>query len=134
MRINLSNKPVKTAETCIRMYADVEQINACIRILANSSASITRHSKVMALAGNETRLKILYLLFKEKQLCVCDLSDILHTSVSAVSQHLRKLKDGRLVRDQKIGQTIFYSITEEGLETLHPIFIQITQNNLQTIS
>ncbi|MDZ7694978.1 MAG: ArsR family transcriptional regulator [Balneolaceae bacterium] len=33
----------------------------------------------------------------EEHLCPCDLSDILDMSVPAVSQHLRKLKDGGLV-------------------------------------
>ena len=43
--------------------------------------------------GNSVRLKILYLLFEEKRLCVCDLSDILGMNISAISQHLRKIKE-----------------------------------------
>ena len=123
---------IKTEESCIRVYADVDQINHCIEILSEVSTSITSLSKIMNLGGNEARLKILYLIYKEKQICVCDLGDILDMSVSAISQHLRKLKDGNLIQDKKVGKTIFYSISEECLETLLAIFIQITKNKLET--
>ncbi|MBK9939143.1 MAG: ArsR family transcriptional regulator, partial [Chitinophagaceae bacterium] len=35
---------------------------------------------------------MIYLLEEEKELCPCDLSDILGMSIPAVSQHLRKLR------------------------------------------
>jgi DNA-binding transcriptional ArsR family regulator len=38
--------------------------------------SFTHLSDILALAGNEVRLKILYLLEEEKELCPCDLADI----------------------------------------------------------
>lgn len=119
---------IKTEESCIRVFADVEKINACIKLLSERAKSINNISKILSLAGNESRLKILYLLYKEKQMCVCDLSDVLHISISAVSQHLRKLKDSNLLLEKKIGQTIFYSINEDFLEIILPVFIQINHN------
>jgi len=77
------------------------------------------------LAGNEVRLKIIYLLEEEKELCPCDLSDILSMSIPAVSQHLRKLKDGNIVQTRKEGQTIYYSLTQENLKILKPFFKHI---------
>jgi DNA-binding transcriptional ArsR family regulator len=65
---------------------------------------------VLNLAGNAVRLKILYLLTQENELCPCDLSDILSMTVPAVSQHLKKLKDAGIVTTKKSGQTIFYSV------------------------
>jgi DNA-binding transcriptional ArsR family regulator len=64
----------------------------------------------LGVAGNLQRLKILYLLHAHKEMCVCDLAEILDITVSAVSQHLRKLKDKNLVRTRREGQTIYYSL------------------------
>ena len=60
-------------------------------------------SNVLALAGNDVRLKILYLMAEEKELCPCDMSDILGMTIPAVSQHLRKLKDGNIIEARKVG-------------------------------
>ncbi|SHG48116.1 regulatory protein, arsR family [Fodinibius roseus] len=79
---------------CIRDVADLNQINRCIESLEEVEGSIDRLTDILKLAANDVRLKILYLLNREEHLCPCDLSDILDMSVPAVSQHLRKLKDG----------------------------------------
>ena len=109
-------------KTCIRVYADVDQINQCKQDIEKVEESVSRLAKALNLAGNEVRLKILYLLEKESKMCPCDLSDILNMTVPAISQHLRKLKDAGLVETKKVGQTIFYSITESNTNILNPIF------------
>ena len=115
--------------TCIRLFADQEQIKNCRIMLKVAQKSFSRLSFILALAGNEMRLKILYLLEEEKELCPCDLADILSMTVPAVSQHLRKLKDGNIVETRKEGQTIYYSLTKENLKILKPFFKHI---NIQT--
>lgn len=65
---------------------------------------------LLAVAGNSQRLKILYLLHAHHEMCVCDLAEVLELTDSAVSQHLRKLKDRNLVKTRRDGQTIFYSL------------------------
>ena len=59
---------------------------------------------------------------EEKRLCVCDISDILGMTISAVSQHLRKLKDRKLIETEREAQTIFYSLTKEYEKMLKPFF------------
>ncbi|MCA8833374.1 ArsR/SmtB family transcription factor [Hymenobacter pini] len=76
---------------------------------------------VLALAGNEVRLRILYLLATEQQLCVCDIADILRMTVSAVSQHLRKLKDGGVLQARKVGQTVFYALSPTHAPLVQPL-------------
>lgn len=61
-------------------------------------------------AGNIQRLKTLYLLHAHREMCVCDLAEVLELTVSAVSQHLRKLKDKNIVKTRRKGQTIYYSL------------------------
>jgi DNA-binding transcriptional ArsR family regulator len=65
---------------------------------------------LLGIAGNIQRLKILYLLHAHKEMCVCDLAEVLEITDSAVSQHLRKLKDKNIVKTRRKGQTIYYSL------------------------
>lgn len=113
-------------ETCIRLFADQEQIKNCKDKLKKAQKSFASLSNILALAANEVRLKIVYLLEEEKELCPCDLSDILGMTIPAVSQHLRKLKDGNIVETRKEGQTIYYSLTQENIKILKPFFKHIT--------
>lgn len=119
-----------SSNTCIRVLADVNQIKECREKIKRVDESVDVVANALALAGNGARLKILFLLQEEGQLCPCDLSDILGMSVSAISQHLRKLKDGKIIEFKKTGQTIFYSVTSDYSEILKPIFKLITNNKV----
>lgn len=121
--------------TCIRLFADHEQIKNCKGMLKAAQKSFASLSNILALAGNEVRLKIIYLLEEEKELCPCDLADILGMSIPAVSQHLRKLKDGNIVETKKEGQTIYYSLRMDNLKILKPFFkyINVQTQKLQTV-
>ena len=109
-------------KSCIRVYANQAQIDDCKQSIEDVSASVTRISKALNLAGNEVRLKILFLLAKESQMCPCDLSDVLGMTVPAISQHLKKLKEAGIVKSEKIGQTVIYSLAESNSHILNPIF------------
>ncbi|HEX9657393.1 MAG TPA: metalloregulator ArsR/SmtB family transcription factor [Bacteroidota bacterium] len=67
-------------------------------------------ANLLGTAGNLQRLKILYLLHAHKEMCVCDLAEVLALTDSAASQHLRKLKDQNIVKSRRKGQTIYYSL------------------------
>ncbi|MBB6609700.1 winged helix-turn-helix transcriptional regulator [Pontibacter sp. Tf4] len=124
-----------SSKSCSRLFADQGQIRNCKDKLDIAQKSLTDLSNILALAGNEVRLKMLYLLEAEKELCPCDLADILGISIPAVSQHLRKLKDGSIVETRKVGQTIFYSLTQDNMEILQPFFKHINQqaNELEKV-
>jgi DNA-binding transcriptional ArsR family regulator len=106
---------------CIRVFADQEQIQQCTEKIKYAEPVFDRLAQVLDMAGNANRLKIIYLLREESNLCVCDLSDILGMSIPAVSQHLRKLKDAQLIQARKVGQTVFYSLREESTGILHSL-------------
>lgn len=74
--------------------------------------NIEEAAELMSLAGNATRLKLLYLLETHEEICVCDLAEMLGVSVSAVSQHLAKLKARGLVAPRRDAQTIYYRLTD----------------------
>ncbi len=67
-------------------------------------------SSTFAMLGDPTRLRILYTLSITDQCCVYHLSEILGMGVSAISHHLRKLRDRRLVKTKRDGLNIYYSV------------------------
>ena len=62
--------------------------------------------------GDTTRIRILYVLF-EAEVCVCDISESLNMSQSAVSHQLRILKQNKLVKARREGKSMFYSLADE---------------------
>jgi DNA-binding transcriptional ArsR family regulator len=78
--------------------------------IANDLAPLFRiHADLCRALGNQHRLAILCSL-RDGELCVSDLASSLVISVHNVSQHLRVLKEHKVVRSRKQGQTVYYSI------------------------
>lgn len=119
-----------SSNSCIRVLTDVSQIKECRQKVKQLDGSLLLLANAFGLVGNDVRIKILYLLQEEGQLCPCDLNDILGMNGPAISQHLRKLKDGKIITSKKTGQTIFYSLTPEYAEILKPIFKLISNNKV----
>mgnify|MGYP002517106070 CR=1 FL=1 len=67
--------------------------------------------------GDSTRIRILYVLF-QREMCVCDLAQILDMSQSAISHQLRVLKQTKLVTNRREGKTVFYSLADAHIETI----------------
>lgn len=63
----------------------------------------------LKLLSDKTRLTMLSLM-KEREWCVCEFVDILDISQPSVSQHLRKLKAQGIVKENKQGQWVYYSL------------------------
>lgn len=119
-------------ETCIRVFADPVQIRECRKKVTQNDKTFSQLATILSLAGSDVRLKILFLLEEEDKLCPCDIADILGMTVPAISQHLRKMRDGNIIESRRVRQTIFYSLSEENLTILKPFFKHINQQNLKT--
>ena len=61
--------------------------------------------------GNETRCKILFAL-KENPLCVCDLANVLSMTKSSISHQLSKMKTAGVVKCERDGKQVFYSLDD----------------------
>ena len=70
---------------------------------------IEKTGMVLKLLGDKTRLSMVKLL-ENNECCVCEFVEIFGISQSALSQHLRKLRDVGLVKENRRGQWIFYSL------------------------
>ncbi|WP_181349296.1 helix-turn-helix transcriptional regulator [Thalassobacillus sp. CUG 92003] len=66
----------------------------------------------LKLLGDKSRLTIVGLL-KDNECCVCEFVEVLQMSQPAVSQHLRKLRDAGMIKEQRKGQWMFYKLNTE---------------------
>ena len=73
--------------------------------------------KIFSLLGDVSRVKILLALM-EGELCVYHICEITGAKQSATSQHLRKLKDCKLVKSRKDGNLVLYSIADEHVASI----------------
>lgn len=69
-------------------------------------------AEIFKVLGDPTRIKVLYLL-RRKEHCVGELSAALNMSQSAISHHLRLLRNLKLTKCKKIGKKVFYSLADE---------------------
>ena len=76
------------------------------------------------------RVKIIALMHREKELCVCEICDTLQLSQPLVSRHLRQMRDAKLVKTKQSGKWIIYSLYEN--EILH-CFLNIIQEDIEKL-
>lgn len=67
--------------------------------------------------ADTTRIRILYALMGQDR-CVADIAEIIGVSQSAVSHQLRTLKQARLVKFQRDGKNIIYSLSDDHVYTM----------------
>lgn len=89
-----------------------ESIKNRLRNSGTYSENVEKASKIFALLGDPNRMKIMLALL-EGELCVYHLCEITGGSQSATSQHLRKLKDERMVKSRREANQILYSIADD---------------------
>lgn len=84
------------------------------------------HVLLFKTLADETRLRILMLLYAEGELCVCDIIAALLLPQSTVSRHLSYLKKSATVIDRREGLWIYYSINHSNslMEALEPFLKQ----------
>ena len=78
---------------------------------------ITYLADTFQVLANPTRLRVVEALAR-RELCVCDLSAITGVSQSAVSHHLRQLRQLRIVRYRKEGRMAYYRLDDHCVVTL----------------
>lgn len=69
------------------------------------------------LLASATRLRIVEAL-SQRELCVCDLAAVVEVSESAVSHHLRQMRQLRIVRYRKDGRMAYYRLDDEHVAAL----------------
>jgi ArsR family transcriptional regulator len=73
-------------------------------------------ASVFKALSDESRLRIINLLFYSGELCVCDIEEVMGFTQTKVSRHLAYLRKAGLVDDRKQGLWMLYSIAKPGDE------------------
>ena len=84
------------------------------------------HSEFLRAIANPKRLRILNEVGDTK-ITVGELASLLNISVSNISQHLKILKNYEILKSEKIGHRVYYSITDIRI-------VEICQSMRQVIS
>lgn len=86
------------------------------KLLPNDD-SLCNLANLYKIFGDKTRIKILCVLLNT-ELCVCDISEFIGMSVSAVSHQLRILKQAKLVKYRREGKSIIYSLSDDHVKKI----------------
>jgi ArsR family transcriptional regulator len=83
--------------------------------------NLNYYVKILKALGDPSRLKLLKIL-SEKELCVCEIEEVMNMKQTTVSQQLRKLKEAEIVIERKEGWWSYYSLNREILEEFFDAF------------
>lgn len=80
-------------------------------------------SKFFKILGDNTRIKILFALLNNK-MCVCDIANLLNMSKSSISHQLSILKKNEIVKCNKDGKVVYYSLNDNHINQLIKIGVE----------
>ena len=103
-------------EVCDVQFVDEAKVST-IRTRMPDADSLSDLSDIFKALGDSTRLRMVSALAVD-ELCVCDLANLLGSSISAVSHQLRVLRNMKLVKHRKDGKMVYYSLDDECIKTL----------------
>lgn len=107
---------VSKNDTCEIYCYDEEKVNRIQGELKKEDlSSVAQLFKALA---DENRAKISYALCQDGELCVCDIANIIESSVANASHHLRTLHKQGIVKYRKEGKLAFYSLDDEHIRQL----------------
>lgn len=102
---------IMAQDVCEIFCYDEDKVNRVKQSLGNSDTQ--RMAKIFKALADETRVKIALALCQEDELCVCDVANIIGTTIANVSHHLRLLLNMGLAKYRKEGKLVFYSLDDE---------------------
>lgn len=103
-------------DSCEIYCYDEEKVNRIQGELEKEDLSSV--SQLFKALADENRAKISYALCQDDELCVCDVANIIGSSVATASHHLRTLNKQRIVKYRKEGKLAFYSLDDEHIKQL----------------
>jgi len=74
------------------------------------SSELQKRSRLLSLAGDETRIRILCFMFEYGEACVSDIAESLGVHINTISHHLRIMKDNGFFSSERMGTNICYKL------------------------
>ena len=84
--------------------------------------------------GHPVRLGMALKLAEEPDTCACDFADVFGVSQPMVSQHLKVLREAKLVTTRRSGTQIFYSLDPAATRELHALVGALSKRRLRRAS
>ncbi|WP_336788491.1 ArsR/SmtB family transcription factor [Paenibacillus sp. MMO-177] len=113
---------MKHDDACEIFCFDEDKVNRVKEKLnKNDFQDMAQIFKVLA---DHTRLKVAYALCDEQELCVCDVANIIASTMATASHHLRLLRNMGIANYRKEGKLVFYSLQGEQLKQLIRLAIE----------
>jgi len=75
-----------------------------------------------------SRIRILHLIFRKKEMCITDIEQILNFTQTKTSRHLTYLKNSGIVSARNEDQWVFYSINEEVFDMINKLLSYLTKD------
>jgi ArsR family transcriptional regulator len=94
-----------------------EEVVARVRAAMPDGGSFYRLANLYKMFADNTRVKILWALSCE-DMCVCDLAYLLGMSKSAISHQLKLLRLSNLVKYDKQGKVVYYSLADSHVKVI----------------
>ena len=94
------------------------------------SFNLTLGSQIFKACADESRLRILHLIFENEEMCISDLEKILEFTQTKTSRHLTYLKNSGILTFRRDNHWVFYSIKDEVYEILKQIFQFLRKDQL----
>lgn len=88
-----------------------------------SRATLQKLALIYKLLGNETRYQICFAL-NERELCVCDLANVLSMAKSSISHQLKILRDNHLVKARQAGKEVYYRLDDSHIQQILQLGIE----------
>jgi len=89
-----------------------EDVVARVRAAMPEGKNFYQLANLYKMFADNTRIKILWALSCES-MCVCDLAVLLEMTKSAISHQLKSLRLANLVRYDRKGKVVYYSLTDK---------------------
>ncbi|AWS47571.1 MULTISPECIES: metalloregulator ArsR/SmtB family transcription factor [Streptosporangium] len=104
-------------DACSTMEPDEARVAATRERLVTAGEA-TRLADLFRLLGDPTRAQLLYALLEAGELCVCDLTETVEVSDTAVSHALRLLRTAGIVASRRAGRMIYYRLADAHVRML----------------
>ena len=86
------------------------------------SFNLTLGSQIFKACADESRLRILHLIFMNGEMCITDLEKILDFTQAKTSRHLIYLKNSGILSHRRYNHWVYYQIKDEVGDIIKQIF------------
>ncbi|AKD02372.1 metalloregulator ArsR/SmtB family transcription factor [Pontibacter korlensis] len=92
--------------------------------------SLAFGQQVLKALADESRLRILHLILRNREMCTSDLEQVLDYTQTKTSRHLSYLRSAGLVVPRKLDQWVYYSLKEETADLVNQIFTYMERDSI----